>query len=213
MSSGFVSGGTAGEEVERDDEWKHAQLEIEAARKAKADLAKQQDGKSLFEILQANKDKKQAEFEEKARFKLHNALDDDEADYLDSVLQKKRQEEIRIKKETLEQLELFRSQQEEAERRVLETETEEPLKEHEELWATKGRKRKKSSEGGLLKSVKSRRATSPADEREISGTAKTVPHATKQVNPQTVSSDQMSTTKLGSTLSLGLGYASSDDED
>jgi len=58
MSSGFVSGGKAGEEVERDDEWKKAQQEIEDARRAKADLAKQQDGKSLFEVLQANKDKK-----------------------------------------------------------------------------------------------------------------------------------------------------------
>src|SRR5687767_6213458 len=49
MSSGFVSGGKAGEEVERDDEWKRAQQEVEEARRAKAELARQQDGKSLYE--------------------------------------------------------------------------------------------------------------------------------------------------------------------
>ena len=55
MSSGFVSGGTVDNPTERDDEWRQAQAELEAARKAKADLAAQHDGKSLFEILQENK--------------------------------------------------------------------------------------------------------------------------------------------------------------
>ena len=138
MSSGFVSGGNAGEEVERDDEWKRAQQEIEEARRAKADLAKQQDGKSLYEVLQANKDKKQAEFEEKARYKLHVALDDEEADYLDSVLEKKRQEEANVKKETAERLDLFRRQREEAEKKArgLEEEgTEAPQDEGTGQWA------------------------------------------------------------------------------
>lgn len=55
MSSGFVSGGTADAPVERDDEWKQAQREIEEKRREKEELGRQNEGKSLFEVLQANK--------------------------------------------------------------------------------------------------------------------------------------------------------------
>lgn len=55
MSSGFVSGGTADAPIERDDEWKQAQREIEQKRREKEELGKQNEGKSLFEVLQANK--------------------------------------------------------------------------------------------------------------------------------------------------------------
>lgn len=55
MSSGFVSGGTNEEPTERDEAWLKAQQEIESKRQQKAEAAKQQDGKSLFDTLQANK--------------------------------------------------------------------------------------------------------------------------------------------------------------
>lgn len=55
MSSGFVSGGTIDKPVERDDEWRAAQAELEAKRREKEDRDKQHDGKSLFEVLEANK--------------------------------------------------------------------------------------------------------------------------------------------------------------
>jgi hypothetical protein len=55
MSSGFVSGGTADKPIERDDEWRQAQQEIEDRRREKEDRGKQNEGKSLFEVLQANK--------------------------------------------------------------------------------------------------------------------------------------------------------------
>lgn len=55
MASRFVSGGTADAPIERSDEWLAAQEEIEANRQKKAIEARQQDGKSLFEILEANK--------------------------------------------------------------------------------------------------------------------------------------------------------------
>ena len=55
MSSGFVSGGTADAPIERSDEWIAAQKEIEANRQRKSDQARQQDGRSLFETLEANK--------------------------------------------------------------------------------------------------------------------------------------------------------------
>lgn len=55
MSSGFVPGGTIDKPTERDDEWRAAQAEIEAKRLEKEDRDKQHDGKSLYEVLQANK--------------------------------------------------------------------------------------------------------------------------------------------------------------
>jgi hypothetical protein len=235
MSSGFVSGGNAGEETERDDEWKRAQQEIEDQRRAKADLAKQHDGKSLYEILQENKDKKQAEFEERARFKLHNALDDDEADYLDSVLEKKRREEANVRKETVEQLEIFRAQREEAERKALEEEgTEAPLQEDGVQWTAVGKKRKKGPEAGLLKGVKLRKSNSVAEEKapvmeaKVStdskqGTTATAVPATSSKDVAKSSATPTTTavkpraasppSKPTNPLALGLGYASSDDED
>ena len=218
--------------TERDDEWRKAQAELEAARKVKADLAAQHDGKSLFEILQANKDKKQAEFEEKARYKLHVSLDDDEADYLDSIEEKRRKEEANVRKDTLEQLDAFRRQQEEAERKALEEEGPDAPKEDGVQWVAPGRKRKKGPETSLLKGVKlkkSRPTTKDPKGDNISaqqerntpagagkgpsvatvtkGTAmKAAPSAAPSQKPSSASSP-------ANALFLGLGYASSDDED
>ncbi|USP74580.1 hypothetical protein yc1106_01854 [Curvularia clavata] len=228
MSSGFVSGGKAGEEVERDDEWKRAQQEIEDARRAKAELAKQHDGKSLYEVLQANKEKKQAEFEEKARYKPHIALNDEEADYLDSILEKKRQEEANVKKETVEQLDLFRRQREEAERKArgLEEDVTEPAQAHgAEQWVAAGRKRKKGPEAGLLRGVKLRKSSSitedkpqavqqntanPSHQTDTKSDAK---DSAKAPAADAKSSARSPPPKPANTLALGLGYASSDDED
>lgn len=55
MSSGFVSAGTTEEPKERDAEWLKAQEELEQLRRKKAEEGKQDGGKSLYEILQANK--------------------------------------------------------------------------------------------------------------------------------------------------------------
>ena len=55
MSSGFVSGGTTEKPIERDEEWLKAQQEIEAARRQKEELSRQEEGKTLYEILQTNK--------------------------------------------------------------------------------------------------------------------------------------------------------------
>lgn len=57
MSSGFVSGGTNDQPIERDDGWLKAQQDLEAERRCKAEEGKQNDGKSLYEVLQANKGK------------------------------------------------------------------------------------------------------------------------------------------------------------
>lgn len=229
MSSGFVSGGTVDNPTERDDEWRQAQVELEAARKAKADLAAQHDGKSLFEILQENKDKKQAEFEEKARYKLHVGLDDDEADYLDSIAEKKRKEEASVRKDTQEQLEAFRRQQEEEARKALEAEGGDAPTEEQVQWAAPGRKRKKGPESSLLKGVKLRKADPTSEETKSSAklqvqekevankpSANVVakPPNTTKVVPSTAAAQKLQcASPPANTFSLGLGYASSDDED
>lgn len=55
MSSGFVSAGTNEQPIERDDEWLRAQQELEEERRRKAEIGKQNEGKSLFEVLEQNK--------------------------------------------------------------------------------------------------------------------------------------------------------------
>ncbi|KAF2131694.1 hypothetical protein P153DRAFT_395005 [Dothidotthia symphoricarpi CBS 119687] len=224
MSSGFVSGGSIDNPIERDDEWRRAQQELEDKRREKAELSRQHEGKSLFEILQSNKDAKQAAFEEAARYKLAEALDDDAAAYLDEVLEKKRQQEALIRKDTLEGLDAFRRQQEDAERKALEDESIDAPKDDVAQWAAVGRKRKKGPEAGLLKGIKLRKSSSAAEEK------KTVDKMLQkeQTSAATTSKGDMKNSTISSAvsskplaappakpsnISLGLGYASSDDED
>ncbi|KAL2067056.1 hypothetical protein VTL71DRAFT_1480 [Oculimacula yallundae] len=165
MSSGFISGGTTDAPLERSDEWLEAQKEIEANALRRAELARQTDGKSLFETLEANKAAKQEAFEEANKLKNQfRGVDEDEAEWLDSVLESTRAEEDRIKKETAEGLSLFRQQQDEADKKAREgsgsaaTEAGSPTVE-EESWVAGGRKRKRTKEKEGLKGVKIRRVS------------------------------------------------------
>lgn len=90
-------------------------------------------------------------------------MDEDEAEWLDSVLESTRAEEDRVKKETREGLALFRQQQDEADKKARAAgggtvvEAGSPTVEQEN-WVAGGRKRKRAKEGGL-KGVKIRRAS------------------------------------------------------
>ncbi|KAF3053211.1 hypothetical protein E8E11_011755 [Didymella keratinophila] len=225
MSSGFVSGGTADAPIERDDEWRQAQREIEEKRREKEELGKQNEGKSLYEVLQANKDAKQEAFEQAARYKLHVTLNDDEADYLEGILDAKRKEEANVKKETREGLELFRRQQEEAERKALEEDNERTPKEEQVQWAAPSRKRKKGPESSLLKGVKLRKSSSATDKKDAADRTGDKKKATvdaagsSAVKPTATTATTADAAvvapppKAPTTLALGLGYASSDDDD
>ncbi|KAI9695797.1 MAG: hypothetical protein M1836_006063 [Candelina mexicana] len=197
MSSGFVSGGTTDNPVERDDEWLEAQKEIEATRQRKEE-SRQQDGKTLFDVLQANKVAKQEAFEESIRLKNQfRSLDEDEIEFLDSVLESTRAKEAAVNKETTEQLDLFRKQQEEADKALLLTD---PDIEHasvgaasgssiaeEEQWVINGRKRKKGKEKDGLKGVKLRKSSS-TNERPVIPAAASPP--TSQIQDQGKQHDQ-----------------------
>ncbi|KAF2668023.1 NEFA-interacting nuclear protein NIP30 [Microthyrium microscopicum] len=160
MSSGFVTGGSLDKPTERDAEWLRAEQELEEQRKRKAALEAQNGGKSLFEVLEANKAAKQEAFEEANKLKNQfRSLDDDEIDFLDSVLQAERVKEEAVKKETTEQLASFRKLQEDAERSTKIEDTPAAAVVENPDWAVASRKRKKNEKDGF-KGLKLRKTSS-----------------------------------------------------
>ncbi|KAF2735443.1 hypothetical protein EJ04DRAFT_576092 [Polyplosphaeria fusca] len=242
MSSRFVSTGTTDDPIERDDEWRAAQAEIEEKRRQQEEYGKQEGGKSLYDVLQANKAAKQDAFEEAARLKNQfRGLNDSEAEFLDSVLEATRKQEVAIKAETLEQLDLFRQHQEELERKALiEANTDKPVNEGTEQWKISGRKRKKGHgiDGSLLKGAKLRKTSTSegnvearkvvADtSKEQSKGTEAQPHAkdneatpketskTPSQNPEAPRQPPTAVSPPNPTpsMALNLGYGDSDDDD
>ena len=94
-------------------------------------------------------------------------LDEDEVEFLDAVLESTREKEQAVKKETSEQLDLFRRQQEEAEKALLD----EGIRASDAAasptgptsdtqWALNAKKRKRAKEDKGLKGLKIRRSSS-----------------------------------------------------
>lgn len=96
-------------------------------------------------------------------------LDEDEIEFLDSVLESTRAKEVAIKRETAQQLDLFRRQQEEADKALFNqggdaddannSSTAGNIPSDESQWATNGRKRKRGKEKEVLKGVKLRKSS------------------------------------------------------
>jgi hypothetical protein len=110
---------------------------------------------------------KQEAFEEANRLKNQfRALDEDEVEFLDSVLESTRAEEARVKRETAEGLALFRKQQEEADKKARRgsdrgvNDEGSPTAE-EESWIAGVRKRKRTKDKEGFKGVKLRRFSTP----------------------------------------------------
>ncbi|KAI5808901.1 N-terminal domain of NEFA-interacting nuclear protein NIP30-domain-containing protein [Peziza echinospora] len=162
MSSGFVSGGVADftdstsaaapnatpREV---DSWTKAEEAVKLARwqqEEKGSAGKEAEEKSLFEILQANKARKQEEFEEKLKFKNQfKPLDEDDVEYLDSIMDEEARSEQLRKQELASQLDTFRKAQYEAEAAGNSEALEGGIPKVEDIvvggWNASGRKRKK----------------------------------------------------------------------
>ncbi|KAF3385319.1 hypothetical protein F1880_002199 [Penicillium rolfsii] len=242
MSSGFVSAGTNEEPVERDDAWVRVQKELEEERRKKAEAGQQKDGKSLFEVLQQNKMAKQEQFEEKMRLKNQfRALDEDEVEFLDSVLESTRAQEEAVKKDTADQLELFRKQREEAEKAMLGSTTSEltPAPAEEEDWAIPARKRRRDKGKDLLLPGKKRKASTteesasrktegiatqptatstplkdPQSEKAAGNAAKSPPAAQAQSSMRDQSTTETTQPSKPAPVALGLvGYGSDSDSD
>lgn len=110
---------------------------------------------------------KQEQFEEKMRLKNQfRSLDEDEIEFLDSVLESTRAQEAAVKKDTADQLELFRRQREEAEKAMLGPTSSEVTPAEEEEWAIPGRKRRRDKKDLLIpgKKRKSSAAGSGGDD-------------------------------------------------
>lgn len=94
---------------------------------------------------------KQEAFEEKAKLKNQfRSLDEDEIDFLDSVLESTRAQEAAVKKDTADQLEVFRKQREEAEKALLGPTTSDVTPTEEEEWSIPARKRRRDKKDLLL---------------------------------------------------------------
>ena len=134
-------------------------------------------------------------------------LDEDEVEFLDSVLESTRKKEEEVKKETSEQLDLFRRQQEEKDKELLEGGEEAEGKagsptagESQSQWAVNARKRKRTKENDRagLKGLKLRKSSSTAEAPvglstslppgEVPNASKTETGEGKFVEPQGASS-------------------------
>jgi hypothetical protein len=90
---------------------------------------------------------KQEAFEEKSRLRNQfRSLDEDEIDFLDSVLESTRAQEAAVKRDTAAQLEVFRRQREEAEKALLETTSSDVAPAKVQAWAVSARKRRRNKD-------------------------------------------------------------------
>ena len=153
---------------------------------------------------------KQAEFEEASRLKNQfKALDEDDVDFLDSVLDTERAKEQAVKRETAEQLDAYRKQQAAAQKPDLSAmQADTPTSNDADAWVTKKRRRKEL-DNPISKFRKTSTTTAPAPEV----TTPTQKAETKRSD--SASSSPPSTVTKPATFSgssLGLGAYSSDED-
>ena len=99
------------------------------------------------------------------------SLDEDEVEFLDSVLESTRAKEAEVRKETSQQLDAFREQQRQTESSASQQDAE-PAVEGAESWATGPRKRKKGRES-TIGGVKLRRVSTSEKQETSSAMAQT----------------------------------------
>jgi len=97
-------------------------------------------------------------------------LDDDEVEFLDSVLESTRAKEAAVKKETAEQVEAFRQQREAAEKALLDEADDQQRSNtgivsaiDQETWATSARKRRRTKDKDPLIGTKLRKMSSSVE--------------------------------------------------
>lgn len=126
---------------------------------------------------------KQEAFEEKARLKNQfRSLDEDEVEFLDSVLESTRAQEAAVKRDTADQLELFRRQREEAEKALLGPTSSDVTPAEEEEWTAPARKRRRDKQKDLLIPGKKRKASLTENKPQEQGSQK--PGADSGSNPK-----------------------------
>ncbi|KAI0163510.1 N-terminal domain of NEFA-interacting nuclear protein NIP30-domain-containing protein [Pestalotiopsis sp. NC0098] len=156
--------------------WEKAQEQLEADRRAREAARKtaieSSSGQSLYDVLQANKAAKQAAFEEANKLRNQfRALDDDEVDFLDNMVEEERKTAEEQKRIEEEGLKVFRDAQKKS-KPVAEDDDDAPVAEEviDEWSAPAARKRKREKEP-IIKGIK-RRVSQNTQESESSSNAK-----------------------------------------
>ncbi|KAI0172135.1 hypothetical protein GGR52DRAFT_456338 [Hypoxylon sp. FL1284] len=177
-------------------EWEAVQRDLDADRRRREEARRAQvegggDSKSLYDILQANKAAKQVAFEEQNRIRNQfRALDDDEIDFLDGVLDERRVEEERIKKETAERLASFREAQKTAVTVEDSGDTKKDDDESAVAWGGAGKKRKRADKDAksIVKGVR-RRTSEPGKEVDAPQPRKASGSKPKETGAKAITSD------------------------
>ncbi|CCT62098.1 uncharacterized protein FFB20_14897 [Fusarium fujikuroi] len=233
MSSRFVSAGKIGSsgEISKDasgaestpqqplhnsaksKEWEAVEQQLEAERKKREEqrikAATGGGEKTLYDVLQANKAAKQAEFEEQTKLRNQfRALDDDEIEFLDEIRANKRAEEERVRQETEEGLKAFRERQKGDAAQGENA----GVKEEGESWEI-GRKRKRTKEKdvkGLRRkvSVAEEKETGKQDTKPVEGTS----HDTLDEKSRTTSQSAAKPPEKKGLVLVGYGSNSDDDD-
>lgn len=129
---------------------------------------------------------KQEALEEKIRLKNQfRSLDEDEVEFLDSILESTRAQEAAVKKDTADQLEAFRKQREEAEKAMLESTSTESVPREDEEWNISARKRRRDKGKDFLLPGKKRKASTTTENGGEANTPKEQksPKQIEQVTP------------------------------
>lgn len=147
---------------------------------------------------------KQEAFEEKIKLKNQfRSLDEDEVDFLDSVLESTRAQEAAVQKDTADQLEVFRRQREEAEKTLLEDTAADvaPAAAEGEEWKIPSRKRRREKKKDTLLPGKKRKSTADSagedtqQQPEHKEDTSQVDKPKTKKNPETVSAGASSSQK------------------
>jgi hypothetical protein len=121
------------------------------------------------------------------------SLDEDEIDFLDSVLETERAKETATKKETAEQLDIFRRHQEEEERQ-LKLQEKLPVEKEENPDWTVGPKKRKKAEKEAFKGIKLRKNSSSGSREVVSGDRKPSSPIEYKAIPNSIAQEKKSPT-------------------
>ncbi|TYI13247.1 hypothetical protein ES332_A08G046100v1 [Gossypium tomentosum] len=130
-----------------------------------------QRDRPLYEILKENKDKKDAEFNERFKHRPPKALDEDETEFLDKLDMSRREYERQVADEEAEQLRSFQAAVAAQSNIVLELKETPPVLANQEQ-KTVGKKNPATRPLGMLIKVKpqAKRAKTEPEEKLVSGT-------------------------------------------
>nr|KJB22416.1 hypothetical protein B456_004G046700 [Gossypium raimondii] len=125
----------------------------------------------LMQILKENKDKKDAEFNERFKHRPPKALDEDETEFLDKLVMSRREYERQVADEEAEQLRSFQAAVAAQSNVVLELKETPPVLANQEQ-KTVGKKNPATRPLGMLIKVKpqAKRAKTEPEEKLVSGT-------------------------------------------